>query len=126
MKTSHLELHTEPLTDGVLIEAHAHGTLDAADYDKLVPELNGILAEGRPVNFLLYLDDFHGWTADSFARELKWDATHRTGIRRVAVVGSAEWEKWVVRVAEGIVPGEVRYFDHAHAADAQTWARMAA
>lgn len=123
MKTSHLELHTESLPDGILAEAHAHGTLDGADYDALVPELNKLLSENASVSFLLFMEEFHGWDIESMARELKWDAENRGRIRKVAVVGDQPWEKWAVTLSKFLLPGNVRYFTRPDEEAARRWVR---
>jgi hypothetical protein len=121
MKTPHLELHAESLPNGVAVEAHAHGTLDGTDYDALLPELDALMKQGRPLSFLLFMDDFHGWDLESLARELKWDLEHRGRVRKVAVVGDKAWEKWTVMLSAIFLPGNVRYFPRAESDEARTW-----
>jgi CheY-like chemotaxis protein len=123
MKTSHLDLRTESSPSGVLLEAHAHGTLDGNDYDVLLPELDAVLARGAPVNFILFLDDFHGWDIESMARELKWDAENRDRLRKVAVIGDSAWEKAAVTLSKIFLPGDVRYFARDAEPDAWAWVR---
>lgn len=123
MKTSHLQLQTESIDDGVLVEAHAHGTLDGDDYDALVPELDAILGQGQPVNFLLFMDDFHGWDIESLARELKWDASHRDRLQKIAVVGDSAWQKWSVTLSQWFLPGTIRYFSRERQDEARAWVR---
>lgn len=121
MKTSHLELQVQSVDGGTLVEAYAHGTLDGDDYDALLPELDAILAEGQPVNFILFMDDFHGWDIESLARELKWDASHRDRLRKVAVVGDAAWQKWAVTLSNWFLPGTIRYFARDSENEARAW-----
>lgn len=123
MKTSHLQLHSEPIDGGVLVEAHAHGTLDGNDYDMLLPELDAILAEGQPVSFILFMDDFRGWDIESLARELKWDASHRERLRKIAVVGDTAWQKWSVTLSQWFLPGTIRYFARERESEARAWAQ---
>lgn len=126
MKTSHLELQTDPLLDGILVEAHGRGTLDGRDYDALLPELDSILSTHKAVNFLLILHEFHGWDIESMARELKWDAQHRDRLRKVAVVGEKGWQKWSVTLSKWFLPGNVRYFSTAQESEARAWVRSSA
>jgi hypothetical protein len=122
-QTSHLLLNTEEWGNGILIEAHAHGTLDGNDYDVLLPELDAVLSTGRPLNFLLVLDNFRGWDLESFWRELKWDEKNRDRLGRIAIVGETDWHKWSVRISKGFVAGNVRYFDRRDEAAARAWLR---
>ena len=121
--TSHIAIATEPLNDGVLVEARAHGTLDGDDYDVLLPELNALLANGQKLRFLLILDDFHGWDVESFWRELRWDEQNRDRLERVAIIGEAAWQKWSTLLTKWFVPGNVRYFDRGEEPAAREWLR---
>ncbi len=121
ISTRHVTLTPEPLGDGVLIEAHAHGTLDGDDYDVLIPELNAQLESGKTLSFLLILDDFHGWDLESMWRELKWDEKHRKSLDRIAVVGDRAWEKWATKLSTWFLPGNVRYFDRPEEPAAREW-----
>lgn len=120
-QTSHLTLATEPLDDGLLVVAEAHGILDGDDYDTLIPELDALIADGRKLSFLLILQNFHGWDAEAFWRELKWDGKNRDRLERIAIVGDRSWEKWFTTLSKWFVPGNVRYFDRTEEAAARVW-----
>ena len=120
-QTAHLEIQTVTLGDGVLVSARAHGTLDGADYDVLLPELDAVLAAGGPVSFLFIMEQFRGWDIESFARELKWDEKNRNRLRKIAIVGDAGWQKWSTLLSKWFVPGNVRYFDRTQETAARTW-----
>lgn len=123
MKTAHIETRIESLPTGVLVEAHAHGTLDGNDYDDLLPELDSVLAQHPRVNFILFLEAFHGWDIESFVRELKWDAKNRDRLGRVAIVGDAGWEKAAVSLSKWFLPGNVAYFSVTDEQRAREWVR---
>jgi hypothetical protein len=120
-QTSHLDLQTEDLGHALLVEAHAHGTLDGNDYDTFLPQMDALLADGRPLSFLLFLEDFHGWDVESFVRELHWDESNRERLRRIAVVGEAAWQKWSTVFSKWFLPGNVKYFDRSEESKARAW-----
>lgn len=120
-QTSHLEMQTQELGADVVVEAHAHGTLDGNDYDMFLPQLDALLAGGRRMRFILFLEDFHGWDVEAFARELKWDEKNRDQLYRIAVVGEAGWQKWSTVFSKWFVPGNVKYFDRSDEAAARAW-----
>lgn len=114
-------MKSQDLGDRLIVEAHAHGTLNGNDYDVFLPELSALLADGRPLSFLLFLEDFHGWDIEAFARELKWDDENRDRLQRIAVVGEAAWQKWSTKFSQWFLPGNVKYFDRSEADKARAW-----
>jgi hypothetical protein len=120
-QTSHLSLTTQPLGDRLLVIAHAHGTLDGNDYDQFLPELDALMAENKPLRFLLILENFRGWDLEGFWRELKWDEKNRDRLERIAVVGEASWQKWSTLLSKWFLPGNIRYFDRSEEPAARAW-----
>ncbi|MEJ2501780.1 MAG: STAS/SEC14 domain-containing protein [Gemmatimonadota bacterium] len=114
-----LELRTKP----DLIEILVRGTLEAADYDRLVPELERLAAERGALRVYIELSDFGGWEPEGLWRELKFDATHQDDLDRVAIVGEKAWEEWGTKLSKPFFKAETRYFTRGQEDRARAWLR---
>lgn len=71
---------------------------------------------------LLWLDDWQGYASISALWEdLKTDLTINEDVERLAVVGEADWEKWMTKLTEPFAHAEVRYFSESELGDAWVW-----
>lgn len=78
------------------------------DFGRLRPLLEERAREYGAIHVLLWMDDWHGWASLSTAWEdLKTDAALNDKVRRLAVVGEAEWEQWLTKLTEPFAHGEV-------------------
>lgn len=101
------------------------GTLCKQDYLAALPVLEGLHQKHRPVNYVIELVDFHGWTSPAVWQELKFDATHARDFGRVAIVGETKWQGFATKIGGFIFPAEVRFFHCDELAAAQQWAGAA-
>jgi flavorubredoxin len=75
------------------------------------------------VRLLIDLRQFDGWTGlAALADHLSLVREHRRTPQRVAVLGDAGWQKMAQKLASRFLQADTRFFDAAHAEQAQVWA----
>jgi chromosome condensin MukBEF MukE localization factor len=93
-----------------LVRIDVSGTLDDADYQRMVPELERLLEERSQLRLLVMLHDFSGWKPQALIEELRFDLRHRKDFDRIAIVGETAWEKWATAIAAPLFGGDMRFF----------------
>jgi hypothetical protein len=108
--------------DGV-IRVQLIGRLEPSSYDRIDDELNQLMSRISPVRLLIDLRQFDGWTGlAALSDHLSLIREHRRTPKRVAVLGDAGWQKLAQKLASRFLEAESRFFDAAHAEQAQVWA----
>ena len=97
------------------------GTLHDEDYKKFVPLVDAEIAKDGKVNVLAQFHDFHGWDAKALWDDIKFSTTHCTKIKRIALVGEKDWEKWMSTVCKPFTMAKIKYFDATELEAAKTW-----
>jgi hypothetical protein len=97
------------------------GKLHDEDYKKFVPVVDAEIAKEGKVTFLVQFHDFRGWDMRALWDDTKFATTHCTKIKRIALVGDKNWEKWMAMVCKPFTMAEVRYFDTAELEAAKAW-----
>lgn len=109
-------------SSGKCIGFRMNGTLVHADYAKLVPMLEEMLAEHGSLRCLCEISDFRGITPHALWDEIKFDVKHCSQIERCAIVGDRALDEWMAKVASKIFrKAEMRYFDTTQADEAWQW-----
>lgn len=110
-----------PESSGNLVCIKAVGKLTDADYRALIPPLEAIMVEHGSFKLFADLEEFDGWewlaAWDDFAFGLK----HWNNIEKIALIGTARWEELAAKIADKLMPSEVRFFPLAERANALTW-----
>lgn len=99
----------------------AAGTLTAEDYDRFESELEALTRRREELRLLIRLHDFHGWQPKALWKDVKLDLAYGDRLDRVAVVGHADWQDWMTRLADPFMDADVRYFDKSEAPGAVGW-----
>jgi hypothetical protein len=108
--------------DGV-IRVQLIGRLEPSAYDGIDVELTKLMSSTDLVRLLIDLREFDGWTGLAALNDhLSLVREHRRTPRRVAVLGDAGWQKMAQKLASRFLQAETRFFDAAHAEQAQVWA----
>lgn len=115
--TATLEVRTE----SPVVEVHLSGKLSKEDYQHFAPELERQIEQHGKINLLVFLEDFHGWSAGALWEDIKFDVKHFSDIARLAIVGERKWEKGMAKFCQPFTTAEVRYFDRFEADEAQAW-----
>ena len=101
------------------------GQVTKSDYDTvLVPTVLRALQKHRKVR-LYYetAEDFTGFDADVAWEDWKFATKHLSRWERVAVVTDVEWLMQAIRFFGFLMPGSLKVFSPAEAAQARAWIR---
>lgn len=101
----------------------AHGEVTGDDYESiLVPAIEARAASHHRLRLLYVLGpDFTGYTGAAAWEDAKVGMRHFTSFDRIAVVTDVDWVARMVRAFGFVLPGDVRVFACAAAAEAQSW-----
>lgn len=106
---------------GTVLGIHVTGKLEAADYERFVPEFERLVLRHGKLRVLFDMTGFHGWTAGALWEDTKFAMHHFRDIDRLAMVGEKQWQEGMATFCKPFTKATVRYFDHAEAAEAQRW-----
>lgn len=101
------------------------GTLDADEYDTLVAALEAKLARHDRVGVYADLTGFDDITLRAGAKDLRYSFSKLFQLKRFpreAVVTDKEWIRSLARMADPILPVEIKAFDPAGRETALAWA----
>ena len=114
-----VDIHEE--SGANLLTVKASRKLTSEEYYRLVPAMEAVIQRVGTVSLLLILSDFHGWDLRSAWEDVKVDAQLIADIERMAIVGEASWEEYLVGFCRPLTPTAIRYFDAAHLEAAREW-----
>lgn len=111
--------------DETTVAVRGVGLISAADYRTvLAPAVERATAGGRRARLLLDLGErFEGYDASALLADSALGIGHLGSFERIALVTDAEWVRRAIQMFGGLIPGEVRLFANAEAADASAWIR---
>ncbi len=110
-------------TEGNVIWVLVSDKLTKEDYAGLITKWEKIITEHGKMRLGFDMRDFHGWEPVAAWNDLKFSLSHSEQMEKVAMVGEQKWEEWVSKLSGAFVDAEVKYFDSAQLAAAQTWLR---
>jgi hypothetical protein len=115
----------EPLPDfpDNVVAFACHGHVTRQDYEAtLVPTVEAALQRHEKVRFYYEIGaDFSGVDPGAVWEDLKVGVEHWLRWERIAVVTDVEWIGQTMRVFGFLMPGVVRVFPTAEAAEARDW-----
>ena len=106
---------------GKVLVVHVSGKLVKEDCAHFVPEFERLLRQHGKLRVLFDMTGFHGWEASAAWEDLKFGTRHFADIERFAMVGENKWQQGMATFCKPFTRAEVRYFDHADAAEARKW-----
>lgn len=113
----------EQVPDTNLLLTTATGTLEQADYDRMLPRAEAIIERYGGIRWLFEMRDFDGWTAGAAWRDLKFDLRHVNDFERVAIVGKQQWMDTMTQLMKPFTRASVRHFPPGQKAEALAWLR---
>lgn len=100
------------------------GKLEPSAYEGVDDEISNVFSRVRPLHLLLDLREFDGWSGlAALGNHLSILREHRREPERVAVVGDRAWQHLLQRMIGRFSSAETRFFDSAHADQAEPWLR---
>ncbi len=112
--------------NGKLLSVRVSGKLTAGDYDRFVPEVEGLIQKHGRICILFEMHDFHGWTAGALWKDTKFALRHFRDIERLAVVGQKKWQKGMASFCRPFTKAEIKYFEEGQTPDARAWLQQEA
>ena len=104
-----------------LLSVKISGKLTKEDYEKFVPEVEGLIKKHGKINIMLTMHDFHGWSMGALWEDIKFDMKHFRDIERLAMIGDRKWEAGMAAFCKPFTSAKVRYFDVGEAGQAREW-----
>lgn len=103
------------------LELDIRGKLEKRDYARVLPMLEGRIAEFGEVDLLIRVSDFSGWTPAAFWEDLKFDVKHFSDVGRLALLGEEPKAKWMALISRPFTGAEVRHFPETGLESARAW-----
>ncbi len=115
----------EKLADssGNVVGYKAIGTITAADYHKLEPEVKSLVKKEGSIRMLIDLSEFKWEKMEAWLQDLKFGSEFRHEIQKMAIVGDKSWEKWMTHLAKPFYARDAKFFHSADIDKAWTWLR---
>ena len=111
-------------TTGDLVAFRIKGRYLQDDAHTLADMLDARIEHSGHVRCLAELQDMHGVDLGSVREELRFDTKHGNQIERCAILGDAEWERWLVAACGFFFrKAQVRFFSPDERAVALEWVR---
>lgn len=110
------------LTKDNVIAIKAHGTIESKDYEKLIPLIEKLEREDKPIRLFVEIGDIEGITANAVLKDVATYFKHAKHIEKVAVVGENDlFEKTWSKVADPFIKAEIQYFPKGEQVIAEKW-----
>ncbi len=106
---------------GNVVRVRVSGKLTQEDYDQLIPLWEETLEHHGTMRMLLVMENFEGWEPRAAWDDFRFSTGHAKKIERVAMVGEKAWQKWMAKVGSFFLPENLKYFDMAELAAAESW-----
>lgn len=107
--------------DGKLLTIRVTGNLIKDNYDEFVPAFERLVQRHGKLRVLFDMTDFHGWELSAAWEDTKFAIQHFADIDRLALIGDQGWQHGMAMFCKPFTKAQVRYFDHAKAAEARKW-----
>ncbi|NIL99202.1 MAG: STAS/SEC14 domain-containing protein [Planctomycetales bacterium] len=102
------------------LEVLASGKLTAEDYHQFEPAVAELIESGK-IKILFQMHDFHGWETGAMWEDIKFAARHCRDIKKIAMIGEKNWEKWMAMICKPFTLSQIKYFDSTEAPQARQW-----
>ena len=95
------------------LKMKAIGTLTHQDYEKIAPMIDNALmnVETPEIKALFDGREFEGWELRAAWDDFKLGLRHGSEFTKLAILGNKPWEKYLSKIADWFVSGDVAYFE---------------
>ncbi len=112
-----------PVWEDNIFAFRVTGKLTHDDYQRFLPTLEELIEENGKISLLIELENFHGWELEAALDDYRFGKQHEQDFERIAIVGDKDWMRWLVKLAQPFVDGDVRFFEHDQIQEAWDWLR---
>jgi hypothetical protein len=112
-----------PESAGPLVCIKVTGKLTDPDYERFIPAMEAVIAAHGKIRLYADLEDFEGWEWHAAWDDFAFGIKHWNDIERMALVGTKRWEDLAAKIADRLMPAEVRFFPVDDKAAALAWVR---
>lgn len=105
-------------SSGNCIGIAVSGDVTKADYDVLIPLVEGVVHDHGTVNLLCDMRDFHWEKASAWGSDLHFGREFKDKTTKMAVVGDSGFDHLVAQLAKPFYAQNVKYFTDEN----QAWA----
>lgn len=106
---------------GKVVGYRVSGKLTHADYDRILADAGEIIRENGVIRMLCDMEEFQGVELAALWEDFEFGIKYGRSVERLAIVGDAEWEKWIARLAVPLYAHEGRYFPEKARDSAWAW-----
>lgn len=97
------------------------GNLTAADYDEILPVLESRIRKYDKINLYCEVSNVEKVDPEAIWKDLKFDVRHYNHFRKIAMVGSEKWVKWLTKLSKPFTTAEVKFFKSTERDQAWNW-----
>ncbi|SFV52816.1 hypothetical protein MNB_SM-4-1659 [hydrothermal vent metagenome] len=113
--TPNMEIDTQLNGTNLDITLKATGTLTHKDYEVMVPMLEQAVQAikvipNTKVNMLIDATEFTGWEAQAAWDDFKFGMVYKDIFLKIAIVGTKQWQEYLVKMGNWFMDGEVKFF----------------
>lgn len=112
-----------PVQEDNIVAFRLSGKLSHADYQALLPRLEGLIEANGRIALLLELVDFHGWDLEAAWDDFRIGMKHQDNFDRIAIVGHGTLQHWMTLMANPFTTAPVRFFEQDRLGEAWDWLR---
>ena len=100
-------------SDRFLLSFKAVGTLTCSDYELITPMLISLFPQPHKAQFDILIDItlFDGWTVSAAWHDFIVSIRHHAQFHKVAVYGSANWQRILSNAGNWFLDAEVQFFE---------------
>ncbi len=108
-----LSIGIERVGEYFFLSLKVQGKLTHADYNRINPVVDAAL-EGvsEPmVNVFIDASKMEGWELRAAWDDFKFGLKHNNEFNKIAIFGNKKWQKYVSKIGNWFISGEVQFFD---------------
>ena len=107
---------------GALLQTKVRGTLQRAEYDRMLQLAREIIMREGKIRVLVLLDGFEGWERYRDWGDVSIAIQEGRNIEGMAIVGDEKWrDETLAFTAAGFRPTAIEFFAASRLADAKRW-----
>ena len=111
-----------PESEGDLVCLKVSGKLTDADYKDMIPKLEAVIDAHGSIRLFADLSEFDGWEWIAAWDDFAFGIKHWNHITRMALMGTKRWEELSAKIADKIMPADVKFFGVDQRDEAIEWA----